>query len=377
MPKDLILLLEGGAALGAYQCGAYRALVPYLSSGEYRLRAVLGASIGAINAGVVVRHHSDADAGAGALERFWRELAVQPLPFVPVPAPLWHSLNGHLTGLLLGNPRIYLTQPIAWSPLGLLAPALFPLMNIDPLRLTMARAVGDYASGSAEAPLLGVQAMEVVSGRPRMFVSDREPIRPQHYQASASIPILFAPQKLGDHHYNDGSIAPDTLLPALSRLLRERPGWLRDGECVVVQINLFRRESRLPVSLLDHLWRLIALFLGGRLELDAAATDMVNRHLEFVREAGALARDLPRSRLTRLIEREAAALAGAGETGLRVVPVARAELPEDPLSSIFDFSPRRIDTLIAQGEAEASEVFRQLLAAQPGADAREHAARTA
>ena len=56
MAKKIVLLLQGGGALGAVQCGVWKALCPFIHENGHELVAVAGASIGAINAGLTARH---------------------------------------------------------------------------------------------------------------------------------------------------------------------------------------------------------------------------------------------------------------------------------------------------------------------------------
>src|ERR1043165_5358261 len=103
---NVVLVLHGGGSLGAFECGAYRAISSWLRNTGTRLVAVAGASIGAINAAVIARHCTEADGGRGVLDHFWRELAVRSLPFFPLPGEYWQRWNGLLTGLARGNSRL-------------------------------------------------------------------------------------------------------------------------------------------------------------------------------------------------------------------------------------------------------------------------------
>lgn len=366
MAEDLILALGGGGALGAYQCGAYKALAPYLRSGAYRLRAVTGASVGAINAGVIVRHYEGPDRGVAALERFWRSLELPALPFIPAPVKDWQAWNGLLTGLVLGNPRLYHPHPLGWTPLGAMFPALFPLYDNSPLVSTMHVEVGDYRS--VESPLLAVQAIELTSGEPRLFDSDSAPVTAHHYAASASVPFLMGVREIEGHHYWDGDFTPDTLLPALLRLLHRRSERLSGQRCRIIHINLYSRSSRLPLTLHEHIWRLKSLFFGGRIDAGHAATEAMTAHLDFVEAAEQSARRLADSPLKRLVTDEAARLKARRQLHVDITHLVRSELPDDPVSSIFDYSPKRLAELRAQGETEAAAVFARELASPARAE---------
>jgi hypothetical protein len=98
MRKKVVLLLQGGGALGAFQCGAWEALSPFIHENGYQLIAVAGASIGAINAALIARHYHDADRGSGMLLDFWRnKLATPPMAYIPLPGEYWRAWNDLLT----------------------------------------------------------------------------------------------------------------------------------------------------------------------------------------------------------------------------------------------------------------------------------------
>lgn len=80
-----VVLLQGRGALGAFQCGAWKALSSFIRENGHRLIAVADASVGAINAALVARHYHDADCGSDMLLDFWRnQLATPPAPFFPL-----------------------------------------------------------------------------------------------------------------------------------------------------------------------------------------------------------------------------------------------------------------------------------------------------
>lgn len=81
--KNLVWF-QGGGQLGSFGAGAWREISRWLNDRDESLVALGGASIGALNAALVVAHMGEEDRGAGALESIWREV---------------------LAGVLLGNQR--------------------------------------------------------------------------------------------------------------------------------------------------------------------------------------------------------------------------------------------------------------------------------
>ena len=88
MSPKTILILQGGGALGAYECGVYQALAPHLEN----LTVVAGTSTGAINASLIAKNYQQtADRGVADLTSFWTEVLA--LPVFPGPGA-WHRVPG-------------------------------------------------------------------------------------------------------------------------------------------------------------------------------------------------------------------------------------------------------------------------------------------
>src|SRR3954454_8203519 len=71
LPGQVVLVLQGGGALGAYQVGVYEALHDAGIEPDW----VIGTSIGAINAALIAGNARDER--MGRLNRFWRHVESQ------------------------------------------------------------------------------------------------------------------------------------------------------------------------------------------------------------------------------------------------------------------------------------------------------------
>jgi len=81
---EIGVVLQGGGALGAYECGALNALLELMDQFAARghkivLKVVAGVSIGSINAACVVGARSNADARA-RLNALWDDLTLETPP---------------------------------------------------------------------------------------------------------------------------------------------------------------------------------------------------------------------------------------------------------------------------------------------------------
>ena len=99
-PGQIVLVLQGGGALGAYQAGVFEALCNAGIEPDW----VIGTSIGAIN-GALIAGNAPSNRLA-RLHDFWRRLE-------EAPATRWASL-------FQGIPNFYRPRPAAWAgPLAL------------------------------------------------------------------------------------------------------------------------------------------------------------------------------------------------------------------------------------------------------------------
>jgi predicted acylesterase/phospholipase RssA len=84
-PVEVGVVLQGGGALGAYECGALDALLELMDEftaqgREIVLKVVTGVSIGSINAACVVGAKTRSDARA-RLNALWDDLMLEAPPF--------------------------------------------------------------------------------------------------------------------------------------------------------------------------------------------------------------------------------------------------------------------------------------------------------
>ena len=110
-PVEIGVVLQGGGALGAYECGALDALLELMDEFERQgcpivLKTVSGVSIGAINGACLVGAADCADARR-RLNAMWDDLVLQSPPFWP-----W-QVRRDLS--LLGLPGFYSPRADLWA----------------------------------------------------------------------------------------------------------------------------------------------------------------------------------------------------------------------------------------------------------------------
>lgn len=317
MRERIVLVLNGGGALGAYQYGVYRALARHLDERARRDMVVVGASIGAVNGYLIAAHQGAPDGGLDAMERFWREVTQPSLPFAPFLDANSRRLSASLTGLAFGNPPVFSAVPGGF----LAGLATYPATaGYDNRRLvdTVARHVERYSGEDAAGPRLMIRAIDIEAAEPVWFDSAEQPIVPTMIGASSAIPLLFKPGWHAGRAYWDGDIWHRGLLqPALERLESTAPG----QRWHVITAELFKQTPGTPKGIgesLDHFRR---LFFGAR------SDDEAQEALE----------SYPDLRLTR---------------------IRRQPHPGESTSLwIMDWAPDRMAYLIQQGEGDAERAL--------------------
>jgi NTE family protein len=354
MGKKIVLLLQGGGALGAFQCGAWKALFPFIRENGHALVAIAGASIGAINAGLIARHYHQTDGGSGVLQDFWRNrLATPPAPFFPWPGEYWRAWNGLFTGLLLGNRGLFCPAYQHWNPVGDMFRFHMPMYRTHIAERTLAESFGEY---HGKQPLLALGVTDVKTGEALLFESASQTITTRMLAASIAIPILFPPVEIDGRYLWDAEMRSNTLLPNIFALLREalpQPDDKPDDFLVIV-IDMFRTDTeRIPTSTLQSYYRLLNIVLGDKLKRDQSAFETGNAYLDAMERIHRLARNENHSPLTAAIEEEYRKALGQHHAVVEFMHIGRRPFEYEHISRDFDYSPQYIDRLIAQGTESA------------------------
>ncbi|MCC6869875.1 MAG: patatin-like phospholipase family protein [Burkholderiales bacterium] len=210
MHHDTALVLPGGGARAAYQVGALRALARiHGGNGPLPFPVVCGTSAGALNAAAIAQHADDFRLGVARLVRWWRRIDIASIYRTDSRA-LWLHSAGFLAAVLMG------TRP----PRGVAALLdNAPLAGVIAREFEFARLRAHIDAGHLHA--LAIHATSYTTGTAVTFFEGAatlrgwqrlrrrgEPTRigAEHLLASAAIPFLFAPERVADDYYMDGSV---------------------------------------------------------------------------------------------------------------------------------------------------------------------------
>jgi predicted acylesterase/phospholipase RssA len=275
-PVEVGVVLQGGGALGAYECGALIALLELMDDfaaqgHEIALKVVTGVSIGSINAACVVgaKTHTDARTRLNAL---WDDLTLEAPPF-------WMQAAQRDLAYF-GLPGFYTPRPDFWT-----APTWTYVYDTRPLLATLGRHV-DFTALNASTTTLVVTAVEVVTGMLRPFANrpignvPATRIEPRHVLASGSLPPGFPWTEIDGMPYWDGGLVDNTPLGLAIDAFSTGP----DVDRMLVVMNLYPLRARLPRNLAGVEDRMHELSFGNRMRQDHDTARRINALVETIDE---------------------------------------------------------------------------------------------
>lgn len=339
IPSQTVLVLQGGGALGAFECGAIQTME---ARGVYP-DIVAGVSIGAFNGAIVASHPRHA---TQALEAFWQELAtVTPAAGNEATRRLFSSLSS----IGRGVPGFFKPR---WAPWNLDPAQWFQpwisLYDHTPVRQLLLKYI-DFAALKSSPVRLLVSAVNVETAELEVFDSYVDDLTPEHLMASGSLPPGFPWTSIGDKHYWDGGIVSNSPLDQVA----ERCG--AAGKRVIV-IDLFPSTRALPTNLNQVLSRRDEIVYAERVR-------RTGREQEQLRDAH------------RLVETIVSQLDPATAARIRQLPpfvqvmgaaqppqitrIVRQSAAGDAPGGDYDFSRLSIAALMADGREAARQALRE------------------
>lgn len=209
-PQKIALVLTGGGARGAYQAGFLRGLADIGPEGKSPFSILTGCSVGAINAAYLACYP---DSFQDATKNLW---------------DMWANLRPN--GVFTPRTRVFFRNSVYWFAKFILGsrkakPPFSSILNNSPLRSFLstrldfdsmhghlaagklhgvAFSLTDYTRGNSTTFFQGAQEIKPWESHGRW--GRRSELTVDHVVASAGLPILFEPVKIGNRYYGDGSI---------------------------------------------------------------------------------------------------------------------------------------------------------------------------
>lgn len=344
---QVVLVLQGGGALGAFQVGAYEAMHQANIQPDW----VIGTSIGAINGGIIAGNPPERR--LARLHAFWEGVRQQGGADVP-------AFLGGLGQTLANLSTVTRGIPTFFEPRKNMLQGTKAKVGIEeasyystaPLKATLSELIDlDYLN--SRRTRLTVGAVNARTGEMRYFDSRDENLDISHIMASGALPPAFPAVRIDGEPYWDGGLYSNTPVEAV---LDDRPR----RNSVIFTTNLWNPDGPEPESIWEVMGREKDIQFASRAKSHIARQQQIHHLRHIIRE---LAQHLPARIASDPAMRELAAW-GCGTT-MHVVPlVAPPRAGEDQLKDI-DFTPAGIESRIAAGRAEGRRVIEAAAWQQP------------
>ncbi len=339
-PGQIVLVLQGGGALGAYQGGVYQALHEAGIEPDW----VIGTSIGAINAALI--------AGNPPAQRlaklcdFWDGVEWDQ----PGGAALPWWLTGpasNLTTMTMGVPGFFEPNPKLWlgvrAALGVEDASYY---RTQQLRTTLTRLV-DFDLIKRNLTRLTVGAVNARTGAMRYFDSRKEPLHESHIMASGALPPAFPAIRIDGEPYWDGGIYSNTPVEAV---LDDNPR----RSSTVFSVHLWNPSGTEPQSIWEVLGRQKEIQYSSRAESHVRRQQQIHRLRHVISE---MAKHVP------LRDRGSAELqemiSWGCRTTIHIVRLLAPRLDGEDHTKDIDFTPVGIKARWAAGYADTQDAIAQ------------------
>jgi NTE family protein len=344
----VVLVLQGGGALGAYQVGVVQALHEAGIEPDW----VIGTSIGAINGALIAGN--EPSRRIDCLNDFWDTLRwrspLAHLPFEPGALNPWSNLAIVSSGV----PGFF--APNGWATWGgalaQLGPQRAAWYDTAPLAETLAAHV-NFDRIARGATRLTVGAVNVRSGAMRYFDSRDQTLDARHVMASGALPPAFPAVDVDGELYWDGGIYSNTPIEAV---LDDRPR----RSSLIFAVQLWNPQGQAPQSIWEVMGRQKDIQYASRADSHIARQQQIHRLRHVISE---LLQEVPAARRA---SPEVQELAGWGcKTTMHVVRLLAPRLAAEDHTKDIDFTPAGIRARREAGLIDAREVIAQAPWQQP------------
>jgi NTE family protein len=320
LPGQVVLVLQGGGALGSYQAGVYQALHEAGIEPDW----IIGTSIGAINAALIAGNQPEHR--LPRLREFWKRVEQTPVfafdsDFAGFNARLsyWSTLTQGIAGFFKPNPLAHAGEAY---PLGADQAGYY---STAPLQRTLAELI-DFDLVKRSAPRLTVGAAHVRSSQMRYFDSREGELSVRHIMASGALPPAFPAVRIDGELYWDGGILSNTPTEAV---FDDNPR----KDSLIFSVHLWNPVGAEPTTMADVFCRQKDVQFSSRIAAQIAQQEQAHRLRHIIKE---LAARLPEA------ERDSAAvkqLASYGcQTRMHVVRLLAPQLDRETHTKDVDFS---------------------------------------
>ncbi|MBX9715390.1 MAG: patatin-like phospholipase family protein [Burkholderiaceae bacterium] len=337
--RQVVLVLQGGGALGAYQVGVYQALHEAGIEPDW----VIGTSIGAINAALIAGN--PCEQRLPRLQQFWHQMEHRWSPGQALaPMGLARFLPNAAT-VVSGIPGFF--KPNAHALRGVRAEVgveQASYYSTEPLRETLLSLV-DFAHIGAGGIRLTVGAVNANSGAMHYFDSRDQSLGVDHIMASGALPPAFPAVRIDGQPYWDGGIYSNTPIEAV---LDDNPR----HDSLIFAVNVWHQTGAEPASIWDVMGRQKDIQFASRADSHLTRQKQIHRLRHVIQ---ALAKELP---VARQLESRVHELAALGcSTTMHVVHLVAPRLPGEDHTKDIDFTPAGVRARREAGYADTLQMI--------------------
>jgi NTE family protein len=314
LPGQVVLVLQGGGALGAYQLGVYQALHESGIEPDW----VIGTSIGAINGAIIAGN--EPACRLDRLREFWHRMERNAFGFATMPRAIANAIT-----VGQGIPAFFEPNLSSWwNPEARVGIEHASYYQTTPLHNTLEELV-DFNYLNDKHMRMTVGAVNARTGSMRYFDSRIEPLCVEHVMASGALPPAFPAIRIDGQPYWDGGIYSNTPIEAV---LDDEPR----RSSVIFSVQVWNPDGSEPESILDVLDKYKEIQYASRAS-NIAQQRKLHRLRHVIRE---LAKHLPADQLALQEVRDLASW-GCG-TDMHVVSLRAPRIGNEDHTKDIDFS---------------------------------------
>jgi NTE family protein len=336
---QVVLVLQGGGALGAYQLGVYQALHEAGVEPDW----VIGTSIGAINASLIAGNGPENR--TERLREFWCRMQHSPWAELLGAWPVIGPWAANLTTMAQGIPAFFRPNLPAFLgphvPLGSEAASYY---DTSPLARTLSELI-DFDRINRRETRLTVGAANVRTSEMRYFDSRDMDLDVRHVMASGALPPAFPAVRIDGDLYWDGGILSNTPLEAV---FDDNPR----RNSIVFATHIWNPQGPDP----DTIWQVMSrqkdIQYASRTTSHLARQKQIHRLRHVITE---LVNRLPEADRKTQVIKELAAYGCL--TRMHVVRLLAPPLDGEDHTKDIDFSPSGIRERRDAGYADTSRVL--------------------
>jgi NTE family protein len=281
------LVLTGGGARSAYQVGVLLALAEMLPRARNPFQVIVGTSAGAVAASVLAAEAHHWRRAVAGLEHVWANFHSSQVFHVDANHMMRAGAHWVLAlisgGMVLSPPKSLLDNTPLRELLRVHVDCAGIRRSIERGHVrAFALCATSYGSGRSVAFFDGIDSIGDWSRVQRVGV--RTPLTLDHLMASAAIPLLFPPMRIGDEYYGDGAMRQiHPLSPAIH---------LGADRLLIIGVRA-RRAAGVQVNRLPPIMPNPGEIFGYM--LDTLFTDQIYGDLEQLERMNDLVRNAPQA----------------------------------------------------------------------------------